>query len=131
MIEIEIAPVHEPDFNAHARFEGSGDHPTLTVVLTGNADLNVKPMLDHFLGAVHEHSQARHIPEVEVDVRKLEFMNSSCLKCLVGWISRIQDSPPDEQYRVAFKSSPTMFWQRRSLQALSYLATDLVSVTTS
>jgi hypothetical protein len=128
----EIAPVHEPDFNAHARFSGGGGClPTLTVVLTGNADLNVKVMLDHFLGAVHEHSQAQHIPEVEVDVRKLEFMNSSCLKCLVGWISRIQDSPPADQYRVAFKSSPTMFWQRRSLQALSYLATDLVSVTTS
>ena len=128
----EIAPVREPDFNADARF---GDAPegsaTLTVVLTGNADLNVKVMLDHFLVAVHEQSQAKHIPEVEVDVRKLEFMNSSCLKCLVGWISRIQDSPPGEQYRVTFKSSPTMFWQRRSLQALSYLATDLVSVSTS
>lgn len=126
----EIAPVHEPDFNADARFGGEGN-ATLTVVLTGNADLNVKPMLDHFLGAVHEQSQRQHIPEVEVDVRRLEFMNSSCLKCLVGWISRIQDSPPAEQYRVAFKSSPTMFWQRRSLQALSYLATDLVSVSTT
>ena len=123
----DIAPVREPDFNADAT-EGNA---TLTVVLTGNADLNVKVMLDHFLGAVHEHSQRQHIPEVEVDVRRLEFMNSSCLKCLVGWISRIQDSPPAEQYRVAFKSSPTMFWQRRSLQALSYLATDLVSVSTS
>jgi hypothetical protein len=128
-----IAPVREPDFNADASFggTGAGERPTtLMVVLTGNADLNVKTMLDHFLVAVHEASQRQHIPEVEVDVRKLEFMNSSCLKCLVGWISRIQDSPPAEQYRVAFRSSPTMFWQRRSLQALSYLATDLVSVST-
>jgi hypothetical protein len=128
-----IAPVREPDFNADASFGGTsgGERPTtLMVVLTGNADLNVKTMLDHFLVAVHEESQRRHIPEVEVDVRKLEFMNSSCLKCLVGWISRIQDSPPAAQYRVAFRSSPTMFWQRRSLQALSYLATDLVSVST-
>ena len=86
--------MHEPDFNADARSTAPASSATLTVVLTGNADLNVKAMLDHFLGAVHEHSQRQHIPEVEVDVRKLEFMNSSCLKCLVGWISRIQDSPP-------------------------------------
>ena len=92
-----IVPVREPDFNADASFGGTsgGERPTtLMVVLTGNADLNVKTMLDHFLVAVHEASQRQHIPEVEVDVRKLEFMNSSCLKCLVGWICRIQDSPP-------------------------------------
>jgi hypothetical protein len=127
----EIASVREPDFSADASFGPGQGAVTLTIVLTGTADLNVKPMLDHFLVAVHEESQRQHIPEVEVDVRKLEFMNSSCLKCLVGWISRIQDSAPGDQYRVAFLSSPTMFWQRRSLQALSYLATDLVSVTTS
>src|SRR5215216_5177341 len=116
-----IPPVDEPGFNAAASAAGDGQGP-MSVVLTGNADLNVKTMLDHFLAAVHEESLRLQITEVEVDVRRLEFMNSSCLKCLVGWISRIQDGP--RPYRVTFKSSPALFWQRRSLQALSCLATD-------
>jgi hypothetical protein len=122
--DIDIASVSEPEFTANAQAaEG-----VLTVSLIGNADLNVKTMLDHLLATVHEEAQGRHIPEVTVDVRKLEFMNSSCLKCLVAWISRIQDSPPSRQYRVSFRSSPALFWQKRSLQALSMLASDLVSV---
>ena len=126
-----IAPVREPDFNADASFGGTGggERPTtLMVVLTGNADLNVKTMLDHFLVAVHEASQRQHIPEVEVDVRKLEFMNSSCLKSLVSWVTQIQDLPRGQQYRVTFLSSPTMYWQKRSLHAICCLANDIVSV---
>jgi hypothetical protein len=121
-----IASVSEPDFNA----EAGNNNGILTVSLTGNADLNVKTQLDGFLVAVHEEARRLSVSDVEVDVRHLEFMNSSCLKSLVGWISRIQDEPPAKQYRVLFRSSPALFWQRRSLHALSCLASDLVTVQT-
>jgi anti-anti-sigma factor len=120
-----IASVSEPEFSADAQAaEG-----VLKLSLSGNADLNVKTMLDQLLATVHAEAQGRGVPEVEVDMRKLEFMNSSCLKCLVAWISRIQDTPPARQYRVNFRSSPALFWQKRSLQALAMLASDLVTVT--
>jgi hypothetical protein len=121
-----IASVSEPDFFA----EAGNSNGILTISLTGNADLNVKTQLDAFLVAVHEEARRLAVSDVEVDVRHLEFMNSSCLKSLVGWISRIQDEPAAKQYRVLFRSSPALFWQRRSLHALSCLASDLVSVQT-
>jgi anti-anti-sigma factor len=123
-VSTDIASFSEPEFTAQAQ----ADEGVLTVSLVGNADLNVKTMLDHLLATVHQEAQGRQVSEVAVDVRKLEFMNSSCLKCLVAWISRIQDAPPARQYRVTFRSSPALFWQKRSLQALSMLASDLVTV---
>jgi hypothetical protein len=119
-----IEQVREPDFAADAAM----DDRTITLKLTGNADLNVKFQLDRFLSAVHSEATRGGVEEVTVDVRSLEFMNSSCLKCLVGWISQIQDQPPTRQYRVSFLSSPTLYWQRRSLHALCCLASDLVTV---
>ena len=119
-------PIRELDFQAEAGLRDKG----MGVNLTGNADLNVKFALDKFLAAVHEQAQIRKVDEVSVDVRKLEFMNSSCLKCFVTWISRIQDGAPGTQYKVCFVSSPSMYWQKRSLHALSCLASDLVTVQT-
>lgn len=119
-----VDSIDEHDFKAQC----SQDARLLKIVMSGNADLNVKSSLDRFLDAVHNAAERNGIEEVQVDVRKLEFMNSSCLKCLVGWLSRIQDMPPTGQYRVLFISSPAMYWQKRSLHALSCLAAELVTV---
>lgn len=120
-----IGSVREADFSAEATVDGGR---AITLTMSGNADLNVKVQLDHFLASVHTEAQRMGVEDVTVDVRTLEFMNSSCLKCLVGWISQIQDQPPSRQYRVTFLSSPSLYWQRRSLHALSCLASDLVTV---
>ena len=119
-----IAPVREQEFSAEATLRDG----ILVLTLSGNADLNVKGHLDRFLAVVHAEAERRSLRDVEVDVRNLEFMNSSCLKCLVGWISRIQEEPAARQYHISFRSSPRLFWQRRSLHALSCLASELVSV---
>jgi hypothetical protein len=63
-----------------------------------------------------------------VDVRRLEFMNSSCLASFVWWISTVQEQPAEDRYRIVFLSSPTVYWQRRSLGALATLADDIISV---
>src|SRR5256885_16681866 len=98
-----------------------------SVTLVGNADLNVKTQLDRFLASVHQQARRASAEEVVVDLRRLEFMNSSCLKSFVWWISTVQRLTPDN-YPSVFLSSPSMYWQRRSLNALACLATDLVSV---
>ena len=121
-----ISDVKEPDFSASAQAEGGG----LQAAITGNADLNVKSHLDQFLLALHENALARAMGEVTVDVRNLEFINSSCLKAFVTWISSVQAQPSEQQYRIIFLSSPRLHWQRRSLHALSCFASDLVSIQT-
>jgi hypothetical protein len=138
-----IAPVADVDFYARVdagEAEGALSHsvrrspaspaqrPTLTVILAGNADLNVKADLDRFVAAVHSEAQRSRAKEVLVDLKELEFMNSSCLKSFVWWITRVQELATPYQYKITFVSSPSMYWQRRSLSALAGLASDLVSI---
>lgn len=119
-----IESVKEVDFLAEARAQGQ----RMEVVLTGTADLTVKAQLDRFLRSVHAEIRRQEVQHVCVDVRGLEFMNSSCLKSFVWWISTVQEQAFDERYRIQFVSSPTVYWQRRSLNALACLAGDIVSV---
>ena len=124
MNTVSIEEIRESDFSAEAVVR----ERTMTVTISGNADLNVKAQLDRFLAGVHSQAQHQRLGEVMVDFRQLDFMNSSCLKCLVSWISQIQDLPAGTRYRLTFVSSQAMYWQKRSLHALSCLASDLVTV---
>jgi hypothetical protein len=121
---MEIDPVRELDFLADATL-GEG---TLEATVSGNADLNVRLALDRFLSSVHREARLHGVREVTVDLRSLDFMNSSCLKSLVSWVTQIQDLPRVQQYRVTFLSSPRLYWQKRSLHALSCLANEIVSI---
>jgi hypothetical protein len=114
----------ETDFTAQA----SASERRILVTLTGTADLTVKSQLDRFLREVHAEAQRCLAEEVTVDVRQLEFMNSSCLKCLVWWISTVQEQPGEAKYRIVFLSSPSAYWQRRSLNALACLANDIITI---
>lgn len=114
----------ETDFAASARAVGR----KILVNLTGTADLTVRSQLDRFLREVHAEAQRCLAEEVTVDVRQLEFMNSSCLKCLVWWISAVQERPGEARYRIIFVSSPSVYWQRRSLNALACLADDIITI---
>jgi hypothetical protein len=114
----------ENDFAAQA----TASDRRIQVSLTGTADLTVKTQLDHFLREVHTEAQRSLAEEVTVDVRQLEFMNSSCLKSFVWWISTVQEQPGDGRYRIVFVSSPSVYWQRRSLNALACLANEIISI---
>jgi anti-anti-sigma factor len=121
-----VRTTKENDFAAKASI-GEG---RIMVSLSGTADVTSRNQLDHFLREVHQEAQRRRAEEVTVDVRQLEFMNSSCLKCLVWWVSTVQEQPADAKYRIVFLSSPSVYWQRRSLDALACLAGDIISVQT-
>jgi hypothetical protein len=116
--------VKETDFAARA----SATRRRILVSLTGTADLTVRSQLDHFLREVHSKAQRCLAEVVTVDVRQLEFMNSSCLKCFVWWVSTVQKQPGEGKYRIIFVSSPSVYWQRRSLNALACLASDIITI---
>ena len=119
-----VETLKENDFAAHA----SANERRIHVNLTGTADLTVKSQLDHFLRDVHIEAQRCLAEEVTVDMRQLEFMNSSCLKCFVWWVSTVQEEPSEGKYRIVFVSSPSVYWQRRSLNALACLANEIISI---
>jgi len=114
----------ENDFAASA----SAAERQVHVSLSGTADVTTQTALDRFLREVHQEAQRRQAEQVTVDVRQLEFMNSSCLKCLVWWVSAVHDQPPEGKYHIIFVSSPSVYWQRRSLNALACLAGDVISI---
>ena len=112
------------DFTAHA----NASERSILFRLTGTADLTVKSHLDSFLHAVHAEAQRRLAEVVTVDVRQLDFINSSCLKSFVSWICTVQGQPSEGKYRIVFLSNPSKPWQRRSLSSLACIASDLITV---
>ena len=103
---------------------------TIAVSLDGTADNESRTDLDGFIKTLHSEAVRLSVQLVEVDVRKLEFMNSSCFKIFVAWLAQLRDLETSSQYHVKIRSNPKLLWQRRSLAALSCFAADLVNIDT-
>ena len=112
------------DFAAHASASEQG----ILVCLSGTADLTVKSHLDTFLREVHTEAQRRLAQVVTVDLRKMDFMNSSCLRSLVWWISTVQEQPGEAKYRIIFLHNPSLRWQLRSLNSLASIASNMITI---
>jgi hypothetical protein len=112
------------DFRAAAARVGG----IVTVRFEGTADSTIRPRLETMLGDIHRDALRERTTEVNVDLTKLEFMCSSCLRSFVGWITTIQEMESHGRYTVRFVSSRELLWQKRSLQALSAYAGDIVRV---
>jgi len=110
------------------RVESSFDEEHIDLRLSGCADARSMSSLGNAVGRAATEARQGTVREVCVDLRDLEFMNSSCFKHFVTWICAVQDAAPSVPQRFRFRSNPKMLWQRRSLHALAGLAADLVSI---
>jgi len=120
----KVITVKCDDFDGDASHDGG----VMSVRVTGTADYAAVDALEQFLDEVHDESMRSNVKQTTVDLRQLEFMNSSCFKCLISWITILQELPPSAQYKVMFISNPKMHWQKRSLHSLRCFAEDLISV---
>jgi hypothetical protein len=98
----------------------------LVVTFNGTGDVGAVELLGGYLKRLHREAQRIGVSEVRCDFRKLSFMNSSCFKAFVVWIDTVKTS--DHGYRIRFVTDPEMHWQRRSLEALRRLATNVVTI---
>jgi hypothetical protein len=121
----EVVSVSGEDFTASANREGS----EIIAWLKGNADYSAIDALEMLVNRIHADAQRARLSEVIVDLRELEFMNSSCFKSLVSWITAIQELEATAQYKVRFLSNPDLHWQKRSLHTLRCFAVELITVT--
>jgi len=121
----DVVSVNGDDFAGSAQHEGT----QITTWLKGNADYAALDALEMLLGRVHSEASRLAVKEAVVDLRQLEFMNSSCFKSFVSWITEIQEMEPDRQYKVRFISNPKYHWQKRSLHSLRCFAVELITVT--
>jgi hypothetical protein len=100
----------------------------LCVVLAGTADMDAREPLQTFLRALHKKACGLGVREVAVDFRHVLFMNSSCFKGFVDWLSEVQAAGTERHYQIRFLSNPAYSWQRRSLQALRCFAMDAIRI---
>ena len=120
----EVASVSGEDFAGTASHDGTA----ITVQLKGNADYAALDGIEMLLTRTHAEAKRQQVAEVIVDLKQLEFMNSSCFKGFVSWITDIQELPENAQYKVRFLSNPAMHWQKRSLHSLRCFAVELITV---
>jgi hypothetical protein len=121
---VSVTPIASSEFNAGSEREEA----RLRVSLSGHADVGAKGALDGFVAEVDREASNGPVTEVVVDLRRLAFMNSSCLKTLVTWLNNVRQRPASAQYLVRFLQDRTAYWQERSLAALKAFAPAIVQV---
>jgi hypothetical protein len=104
------------------------DDKDIVIRLAGNADAAAQKELDRLFGEVHEQAGQLGVSRVHVDMRELNFMSSSCIKDVIMWLEKIRKADEAKRYLVTFLSSKAQPWQRRSLQALTHFAREIISV---
>jgi len=124
-VSAPIASVTGDDFSATATHDGAA----ITAVMKGNADYAALDGVEKVLTRTHVEAKRLGVSEVIVDMRELEFMNSSCFKCFVSWITDIHELAEPTQYKVRFLSNPQLHWQKRSLHSLRCFAVELITIT--
>ena len=80
-------------------------------------------MLNPFWTRIDEEARSRNVQSVEVDIRDLNFMNSSGILTLVRWITKLKVS---NAYRLVFQYDRNVTWQRSSIPTLAKLAPNVV-----
>ena len=124
---LQLANLQEPTLSIAASLA----ERVLTTRLSGTADVETRPGLERYIEALHAEACRVGASQVVVDLRELEFMNSSSFKVFITWLAQVKELPADAQYRIHVLSNPnTHQWQRRSLAALSCFAVDLVTIET-
>lgn len=99
----------------------------LILSLTGAADLRVEKYFEAVLKALHAETQKTVIKNATVDLQKLNFINSACLKSFVVWISDVRNLG-EKGYSITFLQNPSVSWQQRSLSSLKAFGEDVVIV---
>jgi hypothetical protein len=121
------APLEVSDEKYSASFAAEADGPR--VVFRGTiSTVNPAVVLNPFVDAVHAVLSTRGGGRVRVDLRELEFCNSSGFKSFIHWIERIASLPEPSRYPLHFVSNAARKWQRTSLLALSCYGVNSVSM---
>lgn len=100
-----------------------------TIYISGSIDnQNPESYMTPFLSELHENIIENGIKEMKVDIRKLDFLNSSGIKELVVWVMKINEEDENKKYRINFICNDNLNWQRSSISTLEYLNANIVKI---
>jgi hypothetical protein len=111
-----LKDVDNHEFSTETTYEGSA----ITVRMVGNWDLKAVASLDAFTRALQKTTESVQATRVIVNLKAIEFMNSSCLKSFAWWVGTLAAAGDRRNYSITFQIGHT--WQRRSLEAVKNLA---------
>ncbi|HVH43902.1 MAG TPA: hypothetical protein VM925_16225 [Labilithrix sp.] len=100
----------------------------ISVKLIGNADMDVLEAMGAFVQELHELAVRNGVATVVVDIRDLYFMNSYCLRQIVGWLTSLSEMSPEARYTIRFLTNQNLPWQKRSLASLKHLAEGSIEI---
>ncbi len=122
-----VVAVGDEGYSARLAFGVDG----AVVSVTGHITTpNPAEILTPFVDRVHAQLVDQGARSVRVDLRHLEYMNSSGFKSFVHWVEKLQSLPDAERYRLEFVSSKASRWQRTSLTVLTCFLPAWVEVQT-
>jgi len=99
----------------------------LRVKVSGTVEMREPgEMLNPYWNMIDEETRRQGIKRVEVDLRDLNFMNSSGILTLVRWITRAKGHAPDAGYTLVLQYDRNVTWQRSSIPTLAKLAPNVV-----
>jgi hypothetical protein len=110
---ISIVP-HHGDDALHLRMSGA-------VEMRDPGDL-----LNPYWTSIDEGARSRGIRRIELDLRDVNFMNSSGILTLVRWITKAKTHAPDSAYQLVLQYDRNVTWQRTSIPTLAKLAPKVV-----
>jgi hypothetical protein len=103
------------------------DGDTLRVVMSGAVEMrDPGETLNPYWSALDDEALQRGLKHVELDVRDLNFMNSSGILTLVRWITRAKART--DGYRLVLRYDRNVTWQRTSIPTLAKLAPNVSAV---
>ncbi|HSY47342.1 MAG TPA: hypothetical protein VLC46_00885 [Thermoanaerobaculia bacterium] len=101
------------------------DGDTLRVAMSGAVEMrDPGDVLNPYWTLIDEEALRRNLTIVELDVRDLNFMNSSGILTLVRWITRCKSHGLG--YRLVLQYDRNVTWQRASIPTLAKLAPNVV-----
>jgi hypothetical protein len=101
------------------------DGQTLRVVMSGAVEMrDPGDVLNPYWTMIDEEARRRGLKQVELDVRDLNFMNSSGILTLVRWITRCKSQ--GDSYHLVLRYDHNVTWQRASIPTLAKLAPSVV-----
>jgi hypothetical protein len=114
----------------HADLSGAAEvgADAVELRLAGSADFRSDAALADLLARVDEEARRAGRRLVRVDLRSLDFMNSSSFKRLISWLLAAQQHPEDQRYAVRLRVRSSVYWQRRSIPAIGLVCGEAVAI---
>gem|GEM_PF-6446114 len=120
-MSMNIPPINENNFTLETKED--------TVLITGsimvkNPEMLIKPFFDKVSECVIKNGTKL----ITLDLTKLNFLNSNCIKTLAHWILSINNLPDSDQYSVRILYDSNNIWQDSIMSTFVFLNPKLISI---